>query len=343
MIIGVSGYGFTGSGAVLDILKEYNQFEIIDDFEFSFIYKPDGIENLEHYLVNSPSRYFGCDTAIRRFINFSDRMKRNYDKYSHGMFSVLSKQYINSLIQTTWKGTCSFHSVECGKLTYYIKYNILKRIRYNIEKRFGVINGSHYPDIEMYMSIQPESFLDKTRQFISDLICSLMQNKELIPVLDQPFSADNPEKSFRYFDDPYAIVVDKDPRDLYLLAKTSLGMRGRFIPSDDVKQFIEYYKAIMLYRDKCIKNSDRVLYLHFEDLIYAHRETRVRIEQFLGIVGSRGEKRVFYPEKSINNTQLFRKYPEYSSDIDMIERELSEWIYDFSRYQLVPTFVEKSF
>ena len=123
----------------------------------------------------------------------------------------------------------------------------------------------------MYMSIQPENFYDETRNFLQRLIDSLMSNRSLIPVLDQPFSADNPQKSFHYFENPCCIVIDKDPRDLYLLAKTSLGMRGRFIPSDDVESFIEYYSAIMSYRDKCKVDDERILYLHFEDLIYQHK------------------------------------------------------------------------
>lgn len=36
--------------------------------------------------------------------------------------------------------------------------------------------------------------------------------------LDQPFSGNNPENSFKFYNNPYAIIVDNDPRDLYLAA-----------------------------------------------------------------------------------------------------------------------------
>ena len=46
---------------------------------------------------------------------------------------------------------------------------------------------------------------------------------------------------------------------------------------------------------------------------------------------------------SINNTQLWLKYPEYMLDIDIIEKELSTYLYDFSNYTKKPSFNKDSF
>ena len=139
------------------------------------------------------------------------------------------------------------------------------------------------------------------------------------------------------------VIIDKDPRDLYILAKKALGIRGRFIPTDSVDSFIDYYKAIMTYSAKTNEMSPNILHIHFEDLIYDTDHSIARIKSFLRISGDMDKKTEFYPEKSINNTQLFRRYPEYGRDIERIEQELACWLYDFSRFDMTPTFNGKQF
>lgn len=337
MIVGLCGYGYTGSGAVLDMLKEYDVFEIIEDFELELIYKPDGIESLEYFLMQSPSRFFESDTAIRRFLHYTDRMKLYYDKQNKGKeFKKLVDRYVDEIVQVKWKGSCAFHQVECDNVSYYFKYRFLKDWGRRFKKYLKIKNADRVTDMDMYLSVQPENFYSASKKLITDLINLKRKNNDKIVVLDQPFSGDNPYKSFVYFDEPKAIMVDKDPRDMYLLAKTVLGARGSFIPTETVEQFIEYYLRIMTYRDKCKKESDSALYLHFEDLIYDPDNSRKIIEKFLGIKNHRTKDRYFFPEKSINNTQLFLRTHEFDSDIQKIEEVLGNWLYNFEAYDLKP-------
>lgn len=344
MIVGLCGYGYTGSGAVLDILKEYDLLNIVENFELELIYKPDGIETLEYFLMKSPSRFFGSDTAIRRFLNFAERMKLYYDPVNKGReFMRITNEYVERLIQVRWKGTCSFHSVECGKFTYHFKYGFIANWGRRAKKYLKIKNGEKVTDIEMYLSIRPEQFYEETKNYLRKLLeLNPKYQSGMTTVLDQPFSADNPYKSFIFFDDPYAILVEKDPRDMYLLAKMELGHRCSFIPTDSVDDFIHYYRQIMQYRDDCRQNVDNVLYLNFESLVYDEELSRKKIEDFLGIKDKNG-KQFFFAEKSINNTQLFLKYPEMKEDIQKIETELSKWLFDFSKYDRKPVFDIRSF
>ena len=63
-------------------------------------------------------------------------------------------------------------------------------------------------------------------------------------VLDQPFEGNNPEQSFPFFYDPYAIIIDRDPRDLYLEYKYSTFVDMKFFPHSNVDEFILYYKNL---------------------------------------------------------------------------------------------------
>lgn len=325
-VVGVCGFGFTGSGAVLDCLNNAQSVEVLDKFEFSIIYKPDGLQDLYYHLVENPTRYFSSDVAIRRFMNYCGAYGRVYNRLTSGRFTSLANDYINSLIQVEWIGSSSFHFVESSNIKRLFAYRIWKRFK----KRFKRIipTNWYYPDKEMYLSIKPDEFIEKSKLFVKQLIDSLRTKKDAtIIVLDQPFSADNPTKSFRFFDSPKAIVVDKDPRDLYLLAKVVLGASGRFIPSDSVEKFCEYYRRIMSNADFAIKTD--VLHLHFEDLIFNTENTYKCIAAFIGVNPSELYNGSFEPDKSISNTMLYLKYKQFSPDITYIEKELKEWLYPF--------------
>ena len=145
---------------------------------------------------------------------------------------------------------------------------------------------------------------------------------------DQPFSGNTPENSMKFFEDPYAIVIDRDPRDLYLSGKYTKLPDIKFYPIDDVDKFIIYYKNL---RKKQPEN-ERILRLRFEDLIYNYEESISKIEKFLKLGEHKRKKEIFDPSKSINNTQLIRLHPEDAEDIKKIEKELKEFLFPFENY-----------
>ena len=56
MIIGVCGYGYSGSGAVCDFLHEWDSCSCCPmDMEFSLLYIPHGIQDLEYQLMEKRS------------------------------------------------------------------------------------------------------------------------------------------------------------------------------------------------------------------------------------------------------------------------------------------------
>ena len=81
---------------------------------------------------------------------------------------------------------------------------------------------------------------------------------------------------------PKAIVVDRDPRDLWLVAKYADRASGeaRFMPRQDVKIYVEYYRRLRMKQKK--EDTKDVLFVQFEDAIYNYDITVERIEKFLG-------------------------------------------------------------
>lgn len=99
-----------------------------------------------------------------------------------------------------------------------------------------------------YVSVYPEDFQKLTKAYVNSILEAGKESKKLVRLIDQPFPPNNPEDVIHFFEDPYAIVVDRDPRDIYVMVKHFAFRSGRFIPSDRVEDFVNYYMAVRQHR-----------------------------------------------------------------------------------------------
>lgn len=346
MIIGVCGFGFSGSGAVLDWLKEYPEVFVYDKMEFSFIYKPDGLEDLGNAICYHPVRYFSSDSAIRRFIQYMRRMRNTYNIHTGGKFEKTLDKYLDNIIQIKWQGSTSVHSYQASSIDYIFRQRIPRIFWGLLNRKFNiVIRGNHWPQKEMYYSaLDEDDFLRCSKEFVSGVIEAITENTNAKKIaLDQCFTANDPEMSFKYFENPLAITVVRDPRDNYLLAKRALGYESSFIPRQNVDDFIIYYRGLMESR-KNKQNNVKISEIKFEDLIYRTKETSEGLERMIGLphIDVTCFKH-FKPEVSINNTQLWLKYPQYKKDIEKIESELGDYLYPFEEFDISPNFTGRTF
>lgn len=73
--------------------------------------------------------------------------------------------------------------------------------------------------------------------------------------LDQPFESNCPEHSFPFFEDPYAVVIDRDSGDLYFDEKYTTSPDGKFFHRTNVKDFVIHCRNMR----KNITDNPRVL------------------------------------------------------------------------------------
>lgn len=325
MIIGVNGYGFTGSGAVTDLLKEFNGTQILDAVEFKISYMQDGLEDLSYHLNDHPVRFYSSDMAIRRFRNLSRYLNKAYGPLTQGKFLPLVEDFLEQITQAEWVGMSSSHRIVTPQPQRWLRYTLAENLRKLIYKSTKVFLP--FADTGMYLSIAPENFLEAARAFIQDVLSAMGMDGECI-VLNQAFPADRPEFSFPYFSQPRAISVSRDPRDLYILAKTVARHKARFIPSDDVETYIVYYRKMM----ENNSNNEKILRIHFEDLIYQYDTTVSDIQEFIGCKEHQEKKEYFNPDVSRVNTNLAGRYPSLSHDVARIKEALPEWLYPFDQY-----------
>lgn len=338
MIVSTCSFGSSGSSAVTDYLAECNDAYVFDKLEFSIITECDGIEDLEYHLMMRNSRQSGCVNAIQRFNKRVNSHLKGWNirsGISKEYVRKITDEYINGLTQVRFKSFSPRIDKPHSEFlqTYLGNAIIRQRLIYGLEKRKIITrNIDFYPLDYVNISIKPDNFYVLTKKFLHNLLegmgCDF--TKKMV-VLDQAFSGNDPAKSFPFFDDVYGIVVDRDPRDMYIFAKKVLLSKGRFMPTDNVEDFIKYYRAM---RDGQPYQQPHpcVLVLQFEDMVYNYEETVSKIDNFLGI-SNQNRRTIFIPEMSAANTNLIRIFPEFSEDVKKIEKELSEYIFDFTKYK----------
>ena len=332
MIIGVSGYGYSGSGAVVDYLKEREDCDHID-IEFALPYLPHGLQDLEYHLTEGISRYYSCDAAIKDFLALIKKLDSPKSLYRLNMgdsFYKETEKFVTDISQVIWSGWWSNDAFRTGFLRKTWRFRILRRFILAWERYHKEKHPLPKSDV-MYLSIMPENFLKRAKEYVNFLIDGFGCDRSKVTVINQPFEPNAPERSMRYFDDPKAIIVDRDPRDVYLFAKLVARHNASFIPTDNVEDFVKYHRLCRINSGK--EDPNMVLRLSFEDMVYNYENTVKKINSFVQLPHQSPIKKYFDPDKSINNTQIYLKHPELRSDIEFIERELPEYLYPFDQYE----------
>ena len=159
-------------------------------------------------------------------------------------------------------------------------------------------------------------------------------NHDSLPflTLDQLVSPYQVASVLPFFDDLKVIIVDRDPRDIFLLNEFVWKRAAYICDTSCVITFIEWYRSIREHWRIQDAESSSILRLNFEDLVYNYQESIESIEQFLGISPSDhlDKFKFFDPSHSLKNTRLWHQ-PEYScvSDkISLISAMLPEYLHD---------------
>ena len=324
--ISCCGYHATGSGAVDDYLREFNNISLARyGVECRFLQDPDGISDLAFNLVENTHR-LNAGFALKRYMNFVKYEKRTYRHIFGEKWYEYSKDYLDSLTEFEYKGywhgdirLISSLELFVYKTRRFINLLMPKSIRKN--KYY-----SYFPHIKTpCVCTDRDEFIDKTRKYVNRL-CDLLNadNREYV-VLDQVASAQNPMRYIEYVDDLKVVIVDRDPRDVYM---NDIIKNKDFVLPVDVHEFCEIYKKSRITVGEK-EDPKLVLRLNFEDMIYHYDETTEKVKEFLGLSEEQHKDKFkhFDPKVSIANTKIWEKKSGYEKEIQVIEQELKDYLY----------------
>lgn len=326
MILGVTGYGATGASACVDLIKEFDNVQsFYSSFEFQLLQQPDGLCDLKYYLIQSGRRLDNIGALSRFEKNIKNSRSYNINHASSGKYFQLTTDYLNKLKTISWKGRSAYDAYDLrpfyDKISLYKFGRIINKVLHMINTDFGW-PLSHS---QSYSCVTETEFDRYTNDYLNEIFVAAGFDLKAPILIEQAFNTTNPTEGMEFFDDVKAIIVDRDPRDVYILSNVTAKSVCGFMPNTgDVKAYVDYYKSLHHEHTK----DQRVMYLQYEDLIYKYDSMCDVLSKFTGLKHVyKGEK--FKPQHSINNVQQYKNFPELKKEIAYIENELQEYLYPF--------------
>ena len=248
-VITCASYYGSGSSAITDFLSEFSNVSSVGDYEFRFIQDPDGVRDLEYNLVENFNRHNSGHALkkYKRLVKFlsGNVLNRKYEKFFKGNFKKISYEYIDRLTDYKFKGYWHEDLRDKGMFVYTYKRFISKLFNIFICKPFR-LKERNYNELprEITLGSKPteEKFVEETKRYTNRLFrCLNKENSEYI-VIDQLFPPTNLKKYLRYVDDCYVIIVDRDPRDMYLSER--IFYHGTIVPLK-IEDFCKWFRFII--------------------------------------------------------------------------------------------------
>lgn len=325
-IIVPMSYMGSGSSAVTDLLREYEGINTKNsDFEYVFLHAPNGLFDLEFKLLYN-NNAIRSDEAVK---SFRKLMKKLYiyggwgiANYKHKIsknFMNIVDSYLDSIVTSKYRGIWYFYQ-KPSKMAWFIR--VIRRVIFKKSTKLKQV------ELEMSM-VSSDDFYEKSRKFILNVIKEISYKEEYM-VLDQLLLPHNLNIIDNYkIEELFPIIISRDPRDVFIMNKYFWKPRNQEVPyPTDVKEFCNYYKMM---RENEKKTNTLALRLNFEDLVLNYEETKQDIENFIGIdsIHHKAKFEYFNPAISVNNLQVYNRDDKYREEVEVIELELSEYLYNF--------------
>jgi hypothetical protein len=331
-VIDLSGYSFSGKSAYFDLLCEFEGYKHYSkEFEFELIRSHEGILDLYSALVEnwSPVRSSESIRGFKKLINTLGGDKNllsrfvsigyHYDYYFPN-FTNLSNKYVEKLILAKWISEWPFAYNNYPFYKLFIKKILLKMGKKDV---FSA---------EVYLSrFSQNEFINITKNYLNELLGCCLENNQKVILLNNAFETTNPTISHKFFNNVKSIIIDRDPRDVYLSAKNSGQVNGidvgKSATGGSVENFIARFK---LYRNNLI-NNENTLRINFENLVLDYENTLDKIFIFLNENRSihKYPKKYFDPEISKKGVAMWKNVDgQLKKDIDKIYLELKDYCLD---------------
>lgn len=330
--ISCASYYGSGSSAITDFVSEFDSVYSFTDEEFRFMQDPDGISDLEYNLVENFNRH-NSGHAIKRYkrlVNFycGNIFGSKYEKFFHGNWKKYSDEYIDALTDFTYHGWWQYDLLDKGDFFYFRKRILNKLLKLTIwrnqpERTLNTMKN----EITYCSHPSEEKFLNCTKKYIEDLFGSVCQGANIVMV-DQIVPPTNLKRYLRYFNDIKVFIVDRDPRDIFVLEKYV--WRDGVIPLN-VEEFCKWFRYTREHRLTEQVDTEQICFIQFEDMIYNYEETAKKISEWLELDLNEQSKikQYFDPKRSRKNTHTWKKIKCNLEEIDYIEHELKEYLYSF--------------
>lgn len=334
--LATTGYYGSGSSAITDLVNEYSS--VLQpkgtNFELSFFFGYHGILNLYNWIIKE--RYCQKE-AIVDFMHDAERKaclgtKMNYEKYFDGHFMECTREYIRKIqgtelgmyyyrdfMRMPWLNVCIYRILNKLYSVGNVMYN---RTHSDVREKTIKLFGKR--EMRYLYEISEKDFINESKMYLASLFENLDIKHDIV-MGDGLIGTFNLDDISLFFDDIRIAIVDRDPRDIYLTEKYVY--KSGSIPGE-LESFCNWFKTR---HHMYTYNNCSVINIRFEDMIYKYDKTISELEAFFGLspLNHVDKGHFFIPEKSRNNTRLWKKYTGEDENMEYIKRALSDWIYPY--------------
>lgn len=300
----VAGYGWSGSSALIDLLREYEN-TVVPDVEFRIIKDPYGIAELMNSLVYQWD-YINSSAAIDDFVWLCKKCNRDckhfynpfglsYNSILTNNFLSITHDYINKLTSFNYLG--SNYNKEFKKNYFNSSY---RRFARSLNSRTG-IKLPYKESISYFSKPTKELFLKATQEYLQSLFAEKYDNK--IIVLDQAISPLHFDQLQFFGEDCKMIIVDRNPWDIYIDMINNKSLIGSdLVNTHDVSKYYIWHESI---RPETYEHN-KVLLVSFEKLVREYETEKERIEGFISWdLGKQVSKQLYFkPSESKKNIDI---------------------------------------
>lgn len=321
------GYMGSGSSAATDLMREYSNIDCPNGiYEYVFLHCPNGVFDLEDKLLRNNTA-LRSDEALRTFRQTMEELFGNPHWWFAGYRKKLTPhfmEYVDELIDEIT--TCTFDG-------FWYEHEKISATRFKIGNKLARLGAEpegfrhRFPDRIQYSFPTPEQFYDAVNSFLDKIFADTFDTNKIM-LLDQLFLPHDLNRAESYFLDTKYLLVQRDPRDVFILNKYVWADQGYSITFPrDVDTFCKYYSAMM----DSVPDHDHapVQHIWFEDLILEYDFTVKEIETFLGNkIGTHINKRKYLdPSKSVRNIGVYKDDPAFAREADTIAAKLEQYLY----------------
>ena len=271
--ISIIGSGYSGSSAIYDYLRLTNIFyDPFSNKEFSICYDPGGLMDIEYIIKNKSSidNHTFIYNKFKKNINFyfaninnlnpGKNLQSNYPK-----FEEILEKYLESIVSLRYEGQTLLMNFEKNWLKNFLN------------KFFFYWKQKKNDKIILFKDLI--SFEKLTKKFFYQLFINYNNEKKNI-ILDQGGLYSNPISSTKYYQNSLCIIVDRDPRDIFVEYKYKSAFS---YPKESVKKFCDFFinqrKTINLEEHQ----SNNVFKIYFEKFVLENKKSVLDIAKFLEI------------------------------------------------------------
>ena len=329
----LSGYMFSGKSAASDILREFRGFHVPGyRKEFDLIRVAGGLADLAAAVMFSWST-IRVDAALRRFEHVmhviakrptgAQRFYREGFGYAetYPNISDAVRTFVERITAVAWEMPWPYAVVEGDR----------GALRVFHDKLTARISDRNPWPIVRHRLVDRAVFYREASAFLDALLAPSAPASAHTIVLHNALEPYDPQSLFPLFSSVRSIIVDRDPRDIFVTGATySSGFNDRVQTysvvsgAHDVDLFVRKFE--LLRSNTNVAPHPGVLRVRFEELVWDYEASVDRIANFLEVDPSDHIRKGlhFDPVKSRANVGVWKTYPD-QRQIARIRERLAEY------------------